>query len=74
MAVVAALLLSVAAFAQDASVRWKIASEQLSEQTFKITFSGKIEDGKHIYGINPGIGNPVEVVYSTLSRRDRCRK
>ena len=65
MAVVAALLLSVAAFAQDASVRWKIASEQLSEQTFKITFSGKIEDGKHIYGINPGIGNPVEVEYST---------
>ena len=65
MAVVAALLLSVAAFAQDASVRWKIASEQLSEQTFKLTFSGKIEDGKHIYGINPGIGNPVEVEYST---------
>ena len=65
LAVVAALLVSVAAFAQDASVKWKIASEQLSDETFKITFSGKIEDGKHIYGINPGIGNPVEVEYST---------
>ena len=61
----AALFLNVAAFAQDASVRWKISSEQISEQTFKLTFSGKIEDGKHIYGVNPGIGNPVEVVYST---------
>ena len=65
LTVVAALLVSVAAFAQDASVKWKIASEQLSDETFKITFSGKIEDGKHIYGINPGIGNPVEVEYST---------
>ena len=63
--VLAALFLSVAAFAQEASVRWKIVSEQVSDQTFQLTFTGKIEDGKHIYGVNPGIGNPVEVEYGT---------
>ena len=63
--ILAALFLSVAAFAQEASVRWKVASEQVSEQTFQLTFTGKIEDGKHIYGVNPGMGNPVEVEYST---------
>ena len=62
--VLAALFLSVAAFAQEASVRWKIASEQVSEQTFQLTFTGKIQDGKHIYGVNPGMGNPVEVEYA----------
>ena len=62
---VAALFLSVALSAQEASVRWKVASEQVSEQTFQLTFTGKIEDGKHIYGVNPGIGNPVEVEYGT---------
>ncbi len=61
----AALLLGVAASAQDASVRWKVASEQVSEQTWKLVFTGKIEDGKHIYGVNPGIGNPVEVTYAS---------
>ena len=59
----AALLLSVAAFAQEASVRWKVASEPVSDRTFQLTFTGKIEDGKHIYGVNPGVGNPVEVEY-----------
>ena len=61
----AALLTSVAVFAQEPSVTWKVASEEVSEGTYKLTFTGKIEDGKHIYGVNPGIGNPVEVVYST---------
>ena len=65
----AALFWSVAVFAQGfgdkPSVSWKIASEQVSEQTYKITFSGQIEDGKHIYGLHPGIGNPVEVTYDT---------
>ena len=63
--ILAALFLSVAAFAQEASVRWKIASEKVSDRTFQLTFTGKIEDGKHIYGVNPGMGNPVEVEYST---------
>ena len=63
--ILAALFVSVAAFAQDASVRWKVASEQVSDQTFRLTFTGKIEDGKHIYGVNPGMGNPVEVEYTT---------
>ena len=61
----AALVTSVAVYAQEASVRWKVASEQVSEQTFRLTFTGKIEDGKHIYGVNPGVGNPVEVEYGS---------
>ena len=65
MTILLALLVSFAASAQEASVRWKVTSEQVSEQTWNLTFSGKIEDGKHIYGVNPGIGNPVEVEYNT---------
>ena len=63
--VLAALLASVAVFAQEPTVKWKIASEEVSEGKYQLTFTGKIEDGKHIYGINPGIGNPVEVEYTT---------
>ena len=65
LSILTALFVGAAAFAQDASVKWKVSSEQLSEQTFQLTFSGQIEDGKHIYGVNPGIGNPVEVEYTT---------
>ena len=62
----AALLLTGAAvFAQAPSATWKVASEEVTEGTYKITFSAKIEDGKHIYGVNPGMGNPVEVEYIT---------
>ena len=63
--VLAALLTSFAVFAQEPTVKWKIALEEISEGTYQLTFTGKIEDGKHIYGVNPGIGNPVEVVYNT---------
>ena len=65
----AALLSSVAVFAQgfgdSPSVSWKVSSEPVSGQTYKLTFSGRIEEGKHIYGIHPGIGNPVEVEYNS---------
>ena len=61
----AALFASVAVFAQEPSVTWKVASKEVSEGTYELTFTGKIEDGKHIYGINPGIGNPLEVEYTT---------
>ena len=61
----AAFFASVAVFAQEPSVKWKVASEEVSEGTYQLTFTGKIEDGKHIYGINPGIGNPVEVEYTS---------
>ena len=64
-AFLAALFASVAVFAQEPSVKWKVASEEVSEGTYKLTFTGRIEDGKHIYGINPGIGNPVEVEYTS---------
>ena len=63
--VLAALFAGVAVFAQEPSVKWKVASEEVSEGTYQLTFTGKIEDGKHIYGINPGIGNPVEVEYTS---------
>ena len=63
--VLAALFAGVAVFAQEPSVTWKVASKEVSEGTYELTFTGKIEDGKHIYGINPGIGNPVEVEYTS---------
>ena len=66
LTLLAALLLTGAAvFAQAPSATWKVASEEVTEGTYKITFSAKIEDGKHIYGVNPGMGNPVEVEYAT---------
>ena len=69
LTILAALLTGAAAFAQGfddgPSATWKVTSEQISEQQFQLTFTGRIADGKHIYGINPGIGNPVEVEYST---------
>ena len=69
MTILAALFWGVAVFAQgfgdEPSATWKVASEQVSEQTFQLTFTASIVDGKHIYGVNPGVGNPVEVEYST---------
>ncbi|MBR4688623.1 MAG: thiol:disulfide interchange protein, partial [Bacteroidales bacterium] len=66
---VAALFLSVASFAQgfgdQPSVTWKVTSEEVSEGTYQITFTGNVEEGKHIYGVNPGLGNPTEVEYTT---------
>ena len=65
MALLALLLTGAAVFAQAPSATWKVASEEVTEGTYKITFSAKIEEGKHIYGVNPGLGNPVEVEYAT---------
>ena len=66
---VAALFLGVAVFAQGSgdkpSVTWKVSSEEVSEGTYQITFKGAIEEGKHIYGVNPSMGNPTEVEYTT---------
>ena len=64
-ATLAALFASVAVFAQTPSATWKVASKEVSEGTYELTFSAKIEEGKHIYGVNPGLGNPVEVEYAT---------
>jgi thiol:disulfide interchange protein DsbD len=62
---VAALFVGVAAFAQEASVKWKVAAEQLTEQSFRITFTGTIAPGQHIYGTAPEMGMPFEVEYSS---------
>ena len=63
----AALLLSVAVFAQTdkASVTWKVSSEQVADQTYRLTFTGDIEKGKHIYGVETEEGNPTGVSYAT---------
>ena len=66
----AALLLgSTALFAQGPadkpSVTWKVTSEPVSEQTYRLTFTGRIEAGKHIYGIETEEGNPTGVDYVT---------
>ena len=64
----AALLAGVAVFAQgpgeQPSVSWTVQAEPLSGETWQLTFSGRIQDGMHIYGLHPGIGNPVEVEYA----------
>ena len=65
MTILAALFMSVALFAQAPSATWKVASKEVEEGKYELTFSAKIEEGKHIYGVNPGIGNPVEIEYST---------
>ena len=66
---VAALLVSVAALAQGpadkASAVWKVNAEQAAEDTWKLTFTGTIADGMHIYGLKPELGNPFEVEYRT---------
>ena len=66
----AALLFgSTALFAQGPadkpSVVWIVASEPVSGQTYKLTFTGRIEAGKHIYGIETEEGNPTGVDYVT---------
>ena len=61
----AALFMSVALFAQGPSATWKVASREISEGKYELTFSAKIEEGQHIYGVNPGMGNPTEVEYTT---------
>ena len=66
----AALLFgSTALFAQGPadkpSVVWKVTSEPVSGQTYKLTFTGRIEAGKHIYGIETEEGNPTGVDYVT---------
>ena len=63
----AALLTGVAVFAQPekASVTWEVASEQVTGQTYLLTFTGNIEKGKHIYGVETEEGNPTGVSYTT---------
>ena len=59
---VAALWMGVAALAQEPSVGWKVSSQQLEEGLYRLTFSGSVASGKHIYGPdNPN--NPFSVSY-----------
>ena len=64
----AALLGSVAVFAQNLgeapSVRWTVSQEKTGEDLYRITFTGKIADGMHIYAANHAY-NPTTVTFST---------
>jgi thiol:disulfide interchange protein DsbD len=58
--------MGVTAFAQDeASATWKVEVGGHDGQRYELVFSATIVKGKHIYGVNPGMGNPVEISYST---------
>ena len=65
MTFVAALFLSVAAFAQDASATWKVEAKKVAEETFRVSFTGTISQGRHIYGVAPEMGLPFEVNYAS---------
>jgi thiol:disulfide interchange protein DsbD len=56
---------SVAAFAQGPSATWKVEARKVAEQTFRVSFTGTIASGQHIYGIAPEIGLPFEVNYAS---------
>ena len=61
----AALLVSVAAFAQGPSATWKVEARKVAEQTFRVSFTGTIASGQHIYGVAPEMGLPFEVNYAS---------
>ena len=46
----AALLPGAAALAQTPSVRWETGAEALEDGLFRVTLTGRIADGQHIYG------------------------
>jgi len=65
MTFVAALLVGVAAFAQDASAVWKVSALPVSDGLYRLTFTSRIAQGMHIYGTdNPD--NPFSVEYTSL--------
>ena len=61
----AALLVSVTAFAQGPSATWKVEARKVAEQTFRVSFTGTIASGQHIYGVAPEMGLPFEVNYAS---------
>ena len=67
-ALLAALLVSVSAFAQDlgesASVQWSVTQEKTGEDLYRITFTGRITDGMHIYAANHEF-NPTKVTFTS---------
>ena len=65
ISVIVALFMGVTAFAQDASVKWKVTARQVAEETFRVSFTGTIAQGQHIYGVAPKMGNPVTVDYAS---------
>ena len=65
LSMIMALFMGVTAFAQNASATWEVAAEQVAEETFRVTFSGTIAPGQHIYGIAPKVGNPFQVDYAS---------
>ena len=66
MALVAALLLgSVASFAQapEATAKWSVSSNAVSENVFELTFKAVIEEGWHIYTVDHEY-NPIVIEFT----------
>ena len=67
-ALLAAFLVNVSAFAQDlgesASVQWSVTQEKTGEDLYRITFTGRINDGMHIYAANHEF-NPTKVTFTS---------
>ena len=55
--------LSVAAWAQEPSVEWSARGEELGEGLFRVTLTGRIADGMHIYGLADAY-NPTAVEWA----------
>ena len=65
LSVFAALLVGVSAFAQEASATWKVEAKKVDKETFRVSFTGTIVPGQHIYGLAPEVGLPFEVNYAS---------
>ena len=50
----------------QATVTWKVASEQVKDSLYKIVFTGKIADGWHTYGLESDL-YPTGVEFSEAS-------
>ena len=70
-AICAAVAVYGQGFGQEATVRWKISSEQTDSDTVRLLFTGKIAEGKHIYGTESG-QYPTAVVFDTPENYTLC--
>ena len=70
-AICAAVAVYGQGFGQEATVRWKISSEQTDSDTVRLLFTGKIADGKHIYGTESS-QYPTAVVFDTPEGYTLC--
>ena len=65
----AAFLMGIAAFAQTPSVRWTAAAEEAGDGLYRVTLTGRIADGMHIYGTEDEY-NPTAVEWAEGTAAD----